>query len=113
MQRLLRAAGFATDVFASAENFLGCSEHDRFSCLILDVKLGGMSGPALHHHLTSQGCRIPTILITADPTSAERTRAVASGVLSYLAKPLSERVLLDTVRDALARGEAARQLPPG
>ncbi|HKS88509.1 MAG TPA: response regulator [Stellaceae bacterium] len=112
LQRMLRSHGFATTVFASAEQFLAGPGPTRTSCLILDVRMPGMTGLALHQHLVSQGCRIPTILITACPTSAERERAVASGA-SYLAKPLGERVLLDAVRDVLARGEqaAAEGLP--
>jgi FixJ family two-component response regulator len=104
LQRMLKSYGFTTDVFASAEHFLNSAGSEQASCLILDVRMTGMSGLALHQHLVAQGCRIPTILITAGPTSAERKRAVASGVMSYLAKPFSEQVLLDNVREALARG---------
>ena len=104
LQRMLRSHGFAADVFASAEHFLAAPEPSRVSCLILDVRMPGMSGLALHQHLVSQGCRVPTILITACPTSAERERAVANGA-SYLAKPLGERALLDAVRDVLVRAQ--------
>jgi FixJ family two-component response regulator len=104
LQRMLRSYGFFADVFASAEQFLSAPGSAQASCLILDVRMSGMSGLALHQHLIAQGCRIPTILITACATSAERKRAVASGVLSYLAKPFSEQVLLDNVREALAQG---------
>ena len=102
LQRLLRLYGFAVTVFASAEQFLASGDVARTACLILDMRMTGMTGMALHQHLVAQGCRIPTILITARPTNAERDRAVASGVNSYLAKPFSEHILLDTVREALA-----------
>jgi FixJ family two-component response regulator len=104
LQRMLKSHGLAADVFASAEQFLGSSDSEQASCLILDVRMSGMSGLALHQHLMARGCRIPTILITAAPTSAERKRAIASGVMSYLSKPFSEQILLDNVREALARG---------
>src|SRR6266849_10944771 len=107
LQRLLQACGFATAVFSSAEQFLSRAEADGETCLILDVRMQGMTGLALHDYLTSTGCRIPTILITACPTSGERRRAIASGVASYLAKPLSEQVLLDTIREVLENGERA------
>lgn len=104
LQRMLRSYGFATAVFASAEQFLTSQDLTGTSCLILDVRMPGMTGMALHHHLVAEGCRIPTILITACPTSSERDRAIATGVISYLAKPFNERVLLATVREALGHG---------
>ena len=107
LQRMLRSYGFATAVFASAEQFLTSEEPNNTSCLILDVRMPGMTGMALHNHLVAEGCRIPTILITACPTSGERERAIATGVVSYLAKPFNERVLLDTVREALEHGRHA------
>ena len=107
LQRMLRSYGFATAVFGSAEQFLGSDEPGRTSCLILDVRMPGMNGLALHQHLITEGCRIPTILITACPTSGERERAIATGIVSYLAKPFNERVLLETVRDALEHGSHA------
>jgi FixJ family two-component response regulator len=104
---MLRSYGFATAVFGSAEQFLSSEEPAQTSCLILDMRMPGMSGLALHQHLVAEGCRIPTILITACPTSGERERAIAIGVVSYLAKPFNEHVLLETVRDALEHGSHA------
>jgi FixJ family two-component response regulator len=101
LQRMLKSHGFAADVFASAEQFLRGPQPSTASCLILDVRMPGMTGLALHNYLIGAGCRIPTILITACPTRGERRRAIASGAASYLAKPLSEDVLLDTIREAL------------
>ena len=101
LQRMLGAHGFSANAFASAEQFLNWPHLDETACLILDVRMPGMTGLALHHALSSRGCRIPTILITACPTDGERERAIAAGAVSYLAKPLSEAVLLDLVRDAL------------
>ena len=107
LQRMLQSHGFATAAFASAEQFLGRAKTDGTACLILDVRMPGMTGLALHDHLIRTGCRIPTILITASPTNGERRRAIASGVASYLAKPLSEQVLLDTIREVLEDGRQA------
>jgi FixJ family two-component response regulator len=107
LQRMLKSHGFATAVFASAEQFLSQSKSLQVSCLILDVRMPGMTGLALHNYLIAAGCRTPTILITACPTSGERKRAIASGVASYLAKPLSEPVLLDAIRRTLEDGERA------
>ena len=104
LRRMLNTHGFTADVFASAEEFLNRPQEQNASCLIVDVNMPGMTGIALHHYLVATACVIPTILITACPTSGERRRAIASGVASYLAKPLSEEVLIDTIRDALKGG---------
>jgi FixJ family two-component response regulator len=114
LQRMLRSHGLIVSAFASANQFLDSDESRRASCLIVDVRMPGMTGMALHRHLISQGCRIPTILVTACPTNGERKQAIASGAVSYLAKPLSEQFLLDTVREALALGpRVAKQRRPG
>jgi FixJ family two-component response regulator len=107
LHRMLNSHDFASKVFESAEQFLSGRQRDNTSCLILDVRMPGMTGLALHDYLIATGCRIPTILITACPTSGEQRRAMASGVASYLAKPLSEELLLDTIREALEDGRHA------
>lgn len=101
LQRMLRAHGFDAAVFDSAEHFLSEAAAAHPACLIADVRMPGMTGIALHDHLTAQGVRLPTILITARPTVGERQRAIGLGVTSYLAKPLTEHILLETVREAL------------
>jgi len=107
LQRMLRSYGFATAVFASAEQFLASQKPLGASCLILDVRMPGMTGIGLHDRLIAEGCRVPIILITACPTNGERERAIAAGAVSYLAKPVDERVLLDTLREALKHGNHA------
>jgi FixJ family two-component response regulator len=109
LQRMLRSHGFTTAVFASAEQFLVSAQRPLTSCLISDMRMSGMTGMALHRRLISEGCRIPTILITARPTRGEREQAIAIGVLSYLAKPFGEHILLQTVRKALANGADASE----
>ncbi len=111
LQRMLKSHGFATAAFASAEQFLSLAKSQPTSCLILDVRMPGMTGLALHNYLIAAGCRIPTILITACPTSGERRQAISSGAASYLAKPLSEPVLLDTIRQTIGDGGRAEGIP--
>ena len=106
LQRMLRSHGLTVTVYASAESFLDSGEVACASCLIADIRLPGMTGLALHECLTARGVRLPTILITAGPTAGERQRAILLGAASYLAKPLIEQTLLDTVREALDNGAA-------
>lgn len=101
LQRMLKSYGFDVMGFASAEQFLVSDRRETISCLIADVRMPGMSGLALQHCLIAERCPIPTILITACPTSGEREQAIAAGAVSYLAKPLSEHILLWAVREAL------------
>lgn len=107
LQRMLRSYGFSTAVFDSAEQFLASGRPCDESCLILDVRMPGMTGLGLHRYLIAEGCRIPIILITGSPTLGERERAMSMGVASYLTKPVDERVLLDTLREALEHGDHA------
>lgn len=65
LARFLRASGFQSVVFRSAEEFLADPQHPRFDCLLLDLQLGGMSGTDLQEQLTSAGLDIPIILMTA------------------------------------------------
>ena len=107
LQRMLRSYGFATAVFASAEQYLAAGRPCGEACLILDIRMPGMTGWRLQRHLLTEGCRIPIILITGSPTSGERERAMSIGVTSYLTKPIDERALLRTLREALAHGNHA------
>lgn len=110
LQRMLRSYGFDSAVFASAEQFLGSDGPRRSACLILDVRMPGMTGIALHERLVADGCNVPTILVTARPSHGERERAMAMGAISYLTKPFDVDILLETVRDALQHGAAAGAL---
>ena len=100
--------GYATEVFASANEFLQSTHMARAACLVADVHMPNMSGLDLHQNLLRQGNAIPTILITAYPSDHDQARAVEAGVLCYLAKPFEEHDLLNCIRDALQTGEAPR-----
>jgi sulfate adenylyltransferase subunit 2 len=106
VRRILTSHGLTAAVFGSARQLLDSDQLDQMSCLIVDGKMPGISGFALHRQLLAAGRRIPTILMTGRPTAGGRKRALAAGVISYLAKPFSEEVLLDNIYLALARGAA-------
>ena len=99
---LLNSMGFTTATFQRAEEFLKSERLYSTSCLITDVQMPGMTGLELYHHLIGSGTVIPTILITAYPDDADRTRALQAGVHCYLTKPFDERELLTCIRSALA-----------
>jgi FixJ family two-component response regulator len=101
LRRMLMSHGFTAINFTSAREFLAAEHQTETACMLLDVRMPEMSGIAFHEHLISTGRHIPVILMTARPSTGERTKALANGAVSYLAKPLSENILLDTVRTAL------------
>jgi FixJ family two-component response regulator len=105
---LTRALGFAVGTFASAAEFLASPAMLETSCLIADINMPGMTGVQLHRHLVTAGFTIPTILITAYPDEAVRSRALADGVIGYLTKPCGEYDLLGCVQLALQAGKTVR-----
>ena len=100
-RRLIRSFGYAVEAFSSATDFLVSPPLGETACLIADINMPGMTGVELHRRLTEAGRRIPTILMTAYPDDAVRTRALADGVLCYLKKPFADDELLRCVRLAL------------
>jgi len=98
---MLRQFGFASAAFSSAEEFLASDAIDRTSCLILDVKMPGMSGPDLQRELTTLGQQIPIVFVTASADKAIRARLLSDGAVECLFKPFSETALLDALQSAL------------
>jgi FixJ family two-component response regulator len=98
---LIRQFGFAAAAFSSAEAFLASETVGETSCLILDVVMPGMSGPALQQELTRRRQEIPIIFITAQGDETLRPRLLARGAVACLLKPFSETALLDALNAAL------------
>jgi FixJ family two-component response regulator len=109
--RVLGVEGLANRGFASAEELLSSPDLETFTCLILDIHLGGMSGLDLMEQLRREGHGVPVILITAHDDEPTRERACALGASAYLRKPLETAPFLEAVHGALARsaGNGARR----
>jgi FixJ family two-component response regulator len=103
LTRLLRVAGFEVHTYGSAEEFLRRTETDGLACLILDVKLPGMSGFDLY----CSGVHVPTIFITADERNWERAKALNISHEMFLCKPFPDSALLGAVKAALSRAAEA------
>jgi FixJ family two-component response regulator len=99
--RFMRSLDFTVELFRSAEEFLGSSRLQEVSCLVLDVRLPGMSGLQLQRHLAERGYRIPIIFVTACPDEVTRARALDAGAMDFLPKPFTEQALLKGIRFAL------------
>jgi len=98
---LLREFGFLAQAFASAEEFLGSEFVSQTKCLLLDVAMPGMSGPALQQELLRRQQPIPIVFITAHGDKSIRPRVLAAGAVDCLFKPFSEMALLEAVTGAL------------
>ena len=101
LQCLIRSFGFAVEVFASAEEFLKSDHLLNTRCLILDVRMPGMSGLELQRRLTASHCEIPVIFITAHGDGPARSQALKDGAVDYLLKPFGEASLLSAIHAAL------------
>jgi FixJ family two-component response regulator len=103
LRGLLRSVTFGVEVFASAEEFLNSDRMRETDCLILDVRMPGMSGLELHRRLVSSHPYLPVIFITAHGDEELRSRVLRSGAVDYLLKPFSDHALLNAVQTALRK----------
>jgi FixJ family two-component response regulator len=101
LQRLLKMAGYTVAAFPSAEEFLKSGRLQDVRCLIVDIRMPGMSGVDLQSQLNAEGYQIPIIFITAHGDEKMRIRAMRDGAVAFLAKPFDNTVLLERVRVCL------------
>ncbi len=101
LEGLLKSLGYETAVFSSAESLLSSEALAKTACLILDVRMPGMSGPQLQRELISRQRNIPIIFITARDEGVV-ARVMADGAVDCLLKPFSEEALLKAIRRALS-----------
>lgn len=100
LKSFLKSAGFDAEAFASAEELLSSGHLSGAACLILDVRMPGMSGVELQDRLTASGDGIPIIFISAHADEEARERALASGAIDFLQKPFSDEALLNAIHAA-------------
>src|SRR5262249_27427786 len=101
MERVLSAGGFAVVTFDSAEALIEADAARTADCLVLDVRLPGMSGFELYGRLALGGEPAPAIFITAHDEASTRSEAARVGAKGYLPKPFSGRTLLEAVNQAV------------
>jgi FixJ family two-component response regulator len=98
---LLRVSGFLVQAFSSAEEFLASEVVGQTKCLILDIAMPGMTGPALQQELRRRRLEIPIVYITARRDETVRPRMLEQGAVECLFKPFSETALLEAINSAL------------
>jgi RNA polymerase sigma factor (sigma-70 family) len=106
---LLSSVGLQVESFDSAETFLQRKPPDAPSCLVLDVRLRGLSGLDFQRELAARNIRIPIVFVTGHGDIPMSVRAMKAGAIEFLTKPYRDQDLLDAVRIALERDRARRE----
>jgi len=109
LQELLESVGLHSQSFGTAQEFLATAHGDVPSCLILDVRLPGISGLDLQHELKRQRINIPVIFLTAHADVPMSVKAMKSGAVEFLTKPFRQQDLLDAVQRSLTRARSLRE----
>src|SRR5437667_5167158 len=109
LQELLESVGLHSKSFGTAQEFLLSPRSDGPSCLILDVRLPGISGLDLQHELKRGKVSIPIIFLTAHADVPMSVKAMKSGAVEFLTKPFRHQDLLDAIHQALDRDRVVRQ----
>ena len=105
MIRLLRSLGYTVAAFPSVASFLASRILNETTCLITDINMPSMTGWELYARLVELGHNIPTILVTAYPNEAARSRALKDGIVCYLRKPFDDNDLAYCVHKAIEGGK--------
>jgi FixJ family two-component response regulator len=113
VKSLLKSVGLRAEAFGSTEEFVKAARPDATSCLVLDVRLPGMSGLDFQADLEKRGVRIPIIFITAHGDIPMTSRAMKAGAIEFLPKPFQKQELLDAIEQALERDRAMREEESG
>src|SRR5947207_3582490 len=108
LRRLITSVGFKVEVFPSARAFLGARRPEVAGCLVLDVRLPGLSGLDLQRELAATNAELPIIFLTGHGDIPMSVRAMKAGAVEFLTKPFREQELLDAIRSAIARDGTMR-----
>src|SRR6187401_3331431 len=109
LESLLRSVGHDVRLYSSAPEFMQAARSDAPGCLVLDVRLPGMSGLAFQQELAKAGVTLPIIFITGHGDVPMSVRAMKAGAAEFLTKPFDDQVLLDAIHAALERDRARRE----
>lgn len=103
LSRLIRAAGWSVETFPSAQEFMECELSPDAACVLLDIQMPGLTGPELQEWMADKGISLPVVFLTAHGDVPSSVLAMKRGASDYLIKPVDDEVLLETIREAVAR----------
>jgi FixJ family two-component response regulator len=109
LKRLIESVGLRVELFGSAQEFLGSNRPEAPGCLVLDIRLPGISGLDFQRQLAEADIHIPIIFITAHGDIPMTVKAMKAGAVEFLTKPFRDQDLLDAIQIALERDRARRQ----
>jgi FixJ family two-component response regulator len=109
LDSLIRSVGYMVQSFASAQEFLRLKSTDAPGCLVLDVRLPGLSGLDLQGELNQANAQLPIVFITGHGDIPMSVRAMKAGAMEFLTKPFRDQDLLDAIGQAIERDRASRQ----
>jgi len=108
LSRLLRSAGYTSETFSSAEEFLRREHFDGVGCILLDVKMPGLSGMNLQEELNKADYHMPIVFVTGHGDIPMSVEAMKKGAVDFLTKPFDDKELLHAVRGAIEKDRNAR-----
>lgn len=109
LSSLFRSTGLEVRQYGSAQEFLDATPADAPGCIVLDVRLPGVSGLEFQEHLAERGVRLPVVLMTGHGDIPMSVRAMKAGAVDFLPKPFRDQDMLDAVAAALARDKSRRE----
>ncbi len=107
LERLIKSVGMNVETFTTAREFLSRQHYEGPSCLVLDIRMPGLSGLDLQQELAKAGITLPVIFITGHGNISMSVRAMKAGAVDFLEKPFDDQDLLDAIQQALERDEQA------
>jgi len=108
LKRLIKSVGLNVETFATAQEFLSRERYEGPVCLVLDVRMPGLSGLDLQHELTKADFTLPIIFITGHGNVPMSVRAMKAGAVDFLEKPFEDQVLLDLIQHAIEKNRQSR-----
>ena len=108
LQRLVQSVGMKVETFSSATDFLSCPPYAGPGCLVLDIRMPGLSGLDLQEELAKTDWALPIVFITAHGTVPMSVRAMKAGAIAFLEKPFEDHALLDLIQRALEYDQKTR-----
>ena len=108
LEQLIKSVGLTTETFSSAQAFLDRDLPDKPSCLVLDIRMPGLSGLDLQDNLVKKGISIPIIFITGHGTVPMSVKAMKAGAMDFLQKPFEDQEFLDIIHHAIEQNRQTR-----
>jgi RNA polymerase sigma factor (sigma-70 family) len=113
LERLVLSVGLRAKTFSTAQEFLECERPEGPACVVLDIRMPGLSGLDLQEKLSATGLDMPVIFVTGHGTVPMSVRAMKAGAVDFLQKPFDDQILLDAIQRAIDKDRQGREQRAG